>query len=55
MDLESPLCMDLELLGDHLSRLIRGEKIDLPQFDFATQSRMESRPARCSWGPARWW
>lgn len=45
MDLESPLCMDLELLGDHLSRLIRGEKIDLPQFDFATQSRMEqTRP-----------
>ena len=38
-DLESPLCMDMELLNEHFSRLSRGEKIFVPCYDFTTQSR----------------
>ena len=33
-DLESPECMDLDLLRDHLTRLVAGEEIMVPRFDF---------------------
>lgn len=33
-DLESPLCMNLELLTDHLRKLAAGEEISVPAFDF---------------------
>lgn len=33
-DLESPLCMNLELLTDHLRKLAMGEEISVPAFDF---------------------
>ena len=36
VDLESPLCMDLPLLSDHLHKLARGEQILVPSFDFVT-------------------
>lgn len=39
-DLESPLCMDMELLNTHFSALSRGEAIDVPRFDFPTQMRL---------------
>lgn len=35
-DLESPLCMNLELLGEHLYKLAKGEEICMPRFDFET-------------------
>lgn len=35
-DLESPLCMDLQLLSDHLHKLARGQEIRVPEFDFTT-------------------
>lgn len=35
-DLESPLCMDLEMLSDHLFKLANGEEICMPRFDFET-------------------
>lgn len=35
VDLESPLCMDLELLSEHLHKLAKGEEILIPHFDFA--------------------
>lgn len=36
-DLESPECMDLDLLRDHLTRLVAGEEIMVPRFDFETR------------------
>ena len=39
-DLESPLCMDMELLNKHFSALSRGEKIYVPKYDFVHQSRL---------------
>ncbi len=40
-DLESPLCMDLPLLGKHLLKLTQGEEIQVPTYDFVTRSRTE--------------
>lgn len=37
-DLESPECMDLNLLRDHLTRLVAGEEIMVPRFDFETRT-----------------
>ena len=38
-DFESPLCMDLPLLHDHLAKLARGQEINIPTFDFAHKMR----------------
>lgn len=40
-DLESPLCIDIELLKSHLGRIAAGEPIEMPTFDFANQKRAE--------------
>lgn len=46
-DLESPECMDLDLLRDHLTRLVAGEKIMVPRFDFETRtSHRNDRPVQ---------
>lgn len=47
-DLESPLCVDMELLNEHFAKLSRGEQIFVPKFEFARQMRMEyyGRPLR---------
>ena len=37
-DLESPECMNLPLLSQHLAQLVAGEEIELPRFDFETRS-----------------
>ncbi len=42
-DLESPLCMDMELLHEHFSALSRGETVLVPKFDFVRQMRDTSR------------
>lgn len=39
IDLESPKRLDMELLNEHLEKLWRCEPIEIPTFDFATQSR----------------
>lgn len=39
-DYESIAALDLELLGDHLSRLIQNEPVDIPAFDFHTGKRI---------------
>ena len=39
-DLESPLCLDMELLNEHFTRLSRGEKIYVPKYDFVHQTRL---------------
>lgn len=46
-DLESPECMDLDLLRDHLTRLVAGEEIMVPRFDFETRtSHRNERPVQ---------
>ena len=42
VDYESPLCMDMELLGQHFTALSRGEEILIPRFEFARQMRNDS-------------
>ena len=42
VDLESPLRMDIPLFSEHLKKMFKGEPVELPKFDFVTQSR--------SWG-----
>ncbi|MGN1015243.1 MAG: uridine kinase [Butyricicoccus sp.] len=41
-DLESPLCMDLPMLSNHLTALAEGKAIHVPHYDFASRSRVES-------------
>ncbi|MBF0312551.1 MAG: nucleoside kinase [Oligoflexia bacterium] len=38
-DFESLNAIDVPLFGDHLSKLLRGEEVDLPVFDFRTGTR----------------
>jgi len=42
-DLESPFCLDLELLGNHFKALDRGEEVTIPHFSFKLQSRDTSK------------
>jgi uridine kinase len=44
LDLESPLCLDMELLGRHFEDLAAGREIEVPKFNFA-QQRRESAPS----------
>ena len=41
MDLESPLCLDMELLNRHFDMLARGERIYVPKYEFARQMRVQ--------------
>lgn len=43
LDLESPLCMDLPMLSEHLKQLAAGESIEVPHFDFMTRCRTDER------------
>lgn len=38
-DLESPLCVDMDLLNEHFSALSRGETVFVPKYDFTKQRR----------------
>ena len=40
-DLESPLCLDMELLNRHFEMLARGERIYVPKFEFSRQMRVQ--------------
>ena len=40
IDLESPLCLDMELLNKHFSMLERGERIYVPKYEFSRQMRI---------------
>ena len=42
LDFESPLCMDMDLLNTHFSKLSKGETILVPKFEFARQMRNDS-------------
>jgi len=43
LDLESPHCLDLDLLNEHYYTLDRGEGVIIPHFCFKTQDRDRSR------------
>ena len=40
LDYESPVCLDKELLGEQVTRLIRGEEVRPPVFDFVHKKRL---------------
>ncbi len=40
MDLESPLCLDMELLNFHFSELSAGKRIFVPKYEFSRQMRI---------------
>ena len=40
-DLESPLCLDMELLNRHFTMLSRGERIYVPKYEFSRQMRVQ--------------
>jgi len=42
-DLESPYCLDLELLNEHFHRLDKGEEVEIPYFCFGMQDRDPSK------------
>lgn len=39
-DLESPLCLDMELMNEHFSMLERGERIFVPKYEFSRKMRV---------------
>jgi len=41
LDLESPKCVDMELLSEHFSYLSRGEAINIPKYVFAEHRRSD--------------
>lgn len=42
-DLESPLCVDSELLKKHIEMISKGQDIEVPSFNFNTQRRCEEK------------
>ncbi|MBQ6397969.1 MAG: nucleoside kinase [Oscillospiraceae bacterium] len=38
-DLESPLCLDMELMNEHFTKLARGERIYVPKYEFSRKMR----------------
>lgn len=41
-DFETPQALDLELINEHLARLVRGERVLTPAYDFRTSRRRDS-------------
>ena len=40
-DLESPLCLDMDLLNKHFTQLSRGERIYVPKYEFSRRTRIQ--------------
>ncbi|MBR2879963.1 MAG: nucleoside kinase [Oscillospiraceae bacterium] len=40
LDLESPLCLDMELLNEHFTKLSKGERIYVPKYEFSRRMRI---------------
>lgn len=51
LDLESPLCLDIELINEHFDSLQSGEEIKIPRYDFIRKERSASRCTKLSLGP----
>ena len=43
IDYESPLCLDMDLLNQHFSKLAMGEEVLVPKFDFTRQMRSQQK------------
>lgn len=43
IDLESPLCLDMELLDETFTKLSKGEEVTIPHFEFARQMRNDAK------------
>lgn len=41
MDLESPLCLDMELLNRHFTQLSEGKRIFVPKYEFSRKMRIQ--------------
>ena len=41
LDLESPLCLDMELMNRHFEQLARGERIYVPKYEFSRRMRIQ--------------
>ena len=41
LDLESPLCLDMNLLNRHFEQLARGERIYVPKYEFSRRMRIQ--------------
>lgn len=41
LDLESPLCLDMELLNRHFTQLANGERIYVPKYEFSRRMRIQ--------------
>ena len=41
LDLESPLCMDMELLNRHFTMLSQGERVYVPKYEFSRRMRVQ--------------
>ena len=41
IDLESPMCLDLELMNRHFDQLARGERIYVPRYEFSRKMRIQ--------------
>ena len=41
LDLESPLCLDMDLLNRHFEQLARGERIYVPKYEFSRRMRIQ--------------
>ncbi len=44
-DFETPEALDLNLINDHLTRLVAGETVQVPRYDFKTGSRQQKSDA----------
>ena len=42
LDLESPLCLDMELLNRHFSQLANGDRIYIPKYEFSRRMRVQA-------------
>ena len=42
LDLESPLCLDMELMNDHFTRLAKGERVYIPKYEFSRRMRTQT-------------
>ena len=51
LDLESPLCLDMELLNRHFSQLARGERIYVPKYEFSRRMRIQEPSKSIKLGP----
>jgi uridine kinase len=41
IDLESPLCLDMELLNEHFTMLAQGQRIFVPKYEFSRRMRIQ--------------